>query len=97
MRSTEQGKCHRNLGPIPETSRFEFGALNLKYAYERLRREHYDRWMYDPLRIDKTTKMPRYANEQGVTPFSEYLNGDAVWQFTAIWEYLLQLGAKSRD
>ena len=48
--------------------------------------------MRNPLAIDPQTKMPVYF-EEGKSPLTEILDGDAEKQMTAIWHYL-RLGDK---
>jgi hypothetical protein len=48
-----------------------------------------------PQRIDPETKMPKFADETGKTPLTDFFDGDASKQFDAIWQYLQTLaGAK---
>jgi len=56
---------------------------------ERIRREYYDRWMRNPIRVVPTTKMPSFADSEGKTSLRDILEGDAGKQFDAIWNYLL--------
>jgi hypothetical protein len=44
-----------------------------------------------PLRIDPESKMPKFADDEGKTPLTQYYEGDARKQFDAIWEYLRTL------
>ena len=69
---------------------FESEGLNLAHSAERLRRSYFHRWMRLPIAIDPQTKMPAYFDEEGQSPLSEILGGDAVRQLDAIWEYLRQ-------
>jgi hypothetical protein len=71
---------------------FESEGINLAYSYERLLRDYYYRWMRNPLSIDPQTKMPVYF-EEGKSPLTEILDGDAEKQITAVWHYL-RLGEK---
>ena len=45
--------------------------------------------MFDPLRIDPASRMPRYTDAQAKTGFLDVLDGDAHRQFEAMWQYLL--------
>jgi hypothetical protein len=47
----------------------------------------------NPLLIDPATKMPVYFDEQGGSPLTEILDGDAPRQIEAIWQYI-QLGSR---
>ena len=80
-------QCHA-LGERPATAVFEAPAPNLAYAHERLRKEYYHRWTLFPQRIDPETKMPRFADDQGKTPLTDFFGGKASEQYEAIWEYL---------
>ncbi|MBI4603685.1 MAG: hypothetical protein HY721_17160 [Planctomycetes bacterium] len=66
----------------------ELGTVNLKHARERLREEHYLRWMLNPQRLAPLAAMPAFADETGTTPLTEVLAGRAEEQFLAIWEHL---------
>jgi mono/diheme cytochrome c family protein len=83
--------CHGVAG-LPATDVFDSEGINLAYSYERLLRDYYDRWMRNPLAIDPQTKMPVYF-EDGKSPLTEILDGDAEKQIGAIWHYL-RLGQK---
>lgn len=78
--------CHA-VGEQKAQAVFEAEGVDLLLAPQRLRRAWYDRWMLHPLRIEPGTKMPRYADEHGLTPLPEF-GGDGAEQFQAIWEYL---------
>ena len=80
-------QCH-DLGKRPATAPFEAPAPNLAYTHERVRKEYFHRWTLFPLRIDPETKMPRFADDEGKTPLTDFFGGDANEQFEAIWEYL---------
>ena len=53
----------------------------------RLRREYYDRWVVDPLRVDPMTAMIRFTENGVTTKLRTVFNGDAPRQFDAIWHY----------
>ena len=80
-------QCHA-LGERAATAVFEAPAPNLAYARERLRKEYYDRWLLQPLRLDPETKMPRFADDDGKTPLTDFFGGKASEQYDAIWQYL---------
>ena len=63
-------------------------GVNFSLTHDRLRKEYYDRWMRDPLRIDPQTKMPKYSADGRTTKITEILEGDASRQFEALWHYL---------
>jgi len=83
-------QCH-GIGDQPprgdEKTQIVLG-VNFSVVSERLRREYYDRWMRDPLRIDPQTKMPKYAVDGKKTKILEILDGNAHQQFEALWQYL---------
>ena len=66
-------------------------GVGLALIRQRLRPAFYRRWMIDPLRIDPTTKMPRFSVDGRTTQVSQILDGDAQAQFDAIWQYLMTL------
>ena len=60
------------------------------YAAERLRREPFHRWMLDPSRVVKNSRMPQFADDEARRPFTAYYEGDARKQFEAIWQWFLE-------
>lgn len=83
--------CHAVSGLVAMDV-FEGEGINFAYSCERLLRDYYNRWMRNPLSIDPQTKMPVYF-EEGKSPLTEILDGDAERQMTAMWHYL-RLGDK---
>ena len=83
-------QCHA-LGDRAATAVFEAPAPNFAYVRERLRKEYFDRWLLFPLRIDPETKMPRFADDDGKTPLTDFFGGKASEQYDAIWQYLQTL------
>lgn len=83
--------CH-GAGPMEALEVFESEGINMAYSAERLLPAYYRRWMRNPLSIDPQTKMPAYF-EEGKSPLTEVLDGDAEKQIMAIWQYL-RLGDK---
>jgi mono/diheme cytochrome c family protein len=81
-------QCHAAAGQAPFAP-FEAPSINLAYIAQRLRHDYYARWVRDPQRINPTTKMPKYEDDEGKTGLSAFDN-DGQKQFEAIWEYLLQ-------
>ncbi len=79
--------CH-GVGERAPTAVFEAPGINLAYSPERLRSGYYHRWVMHPLRIDPETKMPRFADDEGKTPLTDYFDGNARDQFEAIWQFL---------
>lgn len=80
-------QCHI-LGKRAATAVFEAPGPNLAWAPQRLRKEYFIRWALAPTRIDPDTKMPKFADEEGKTPLTDFFHGDATEQFDAIWQYL---------
>jgi mono/diheme cytochrome c family protein len=83
--------CH-GVGSLLAMEVFESEGVNLAYSAERLLPHYYRRWVRAPTSIDPQTKMPVYFDE-GKSPLTELLGGDAEKQINAIWEYL-RLGDK---
>ncbi len=81
-------QCH-GIGNAPATNVFEAQGPNFIYVKERLRKDFYTRWMLKPSRLQQNTRMPQFANDEGLTPFTDLFEGDARKQFGAVWEYLL--------
>ena len=78
--------CH-SIGSQGATEVVESEGINLAYAAERLLPSYYRRWLRRPMSIDPQTKMPLYF-EEGKSPLSETLEGDAEKQIDALWQYL---------
>ena len=83
-------QCH-GLGDRPATAVFEAPGPNLALTHQRIRRAYFDRWLLFPGRIDPDTKMPRFADDAGKTPLTDFFDGHAHSQFEAIWLYLQSL------
>ena len=79
--------CHA-VGETEATAVFEAPAINFAQSAERLRKGYYHRWVLAPTRIDPDTKMPKYADPEGVTQLSEPYEGKGPAQFDAIWQYI---------
>jgi mono/diheme cytochrome c family protein len=79
--------CHA-VGEQEATAVFEAPAINFAQSAERLRSGFYHRWVLAPTRIDPDTKMPKYADPEGVTQLSEPYEGKGPAQFDAIWQYI---------
>lgn len=80
-------QCH-GLGDQAATAVFEAPAVNFVQSIERLRKGYYARWVLAPTRIDPETKMPKYADPEGMTQLTDPLDGKGPEQFDAIREYL---------
>mgnify|MGYP003892344063 CR=1 FL=1 len=79
--------CHA-VGEQEATAVFEAPAINFAESAERLRKGYYHRWVLAPTRIDPDTKMPKYADPEGVTQLSEPYEGKGPDQFEAIRQYI---------
>lgn len=84
-------QCH-SLGAAPAVAIFEAPGINLGYSGQRLQKDYYHRWMLNPLRFDPTTRMPKFAQDDGTTPLTDVLGGQARDQFEAIWQQLIDVG-----
>ena len=82
-------QCH-GVGEMKAFAPFEAPAVNFVHVADRLTREYYDRWVYNPQRVQPGTRMPSFADAEGKTALKDILGGDAKKQFDAIWNYLLQ-------
>ena len=85
--------CHA-VGDTPATAVFEAPAINFKESAERLRRGYFLRWVLAPTRLDPETKMPKYADAEGMTQLTDILDGKGTEQFDAVRQYLRTLEAK---
>ena len=79
--------CHA-VGDQAATAVFEAPAINFLQSAERLRKGYFHRWTLAPTRIDPDTKMPKYADPEGVTQLTDPFEGKGPEQFEAIREYL---------
>jgi mono/diheme cytochrome c family protein len=79
--------CHA-VGDQAATAVFEAPAINFVQSIERLRKGYFHRWVMAPIRIDPDTKMPKYADPEGMTQLTDPFEGKGVQQFEAIREYL---------
>lgn len=82
--------CH-GIADKPGTAVFEAPGINLALTPARLRHDYYLRWVLHPQRLDPETKMPRFADDDGKTPLTDFFDGNATRQFDAIWHYLHSL------
>jgi mono/diheme cytochrome c family protein len=80
--------CH-GVASLKPVGVFEAPGPNLQYVKERLNPHYFARWVYNPLRVHKDTKMPAFADKDGKTSLRETLDGDARRQYQAIYDYLL--------
>jgi hypothetical protein len=81
-------QCH-SVGQTRALAPFEAPAINFAHVSERLTREFYDRWVWNPQRVMPGTRMPRFGDADGKTSLKQYFDGNAAKQFDAIWNYLL--------
>ena len=79
--------CHA-VGDTAATAVFEAPAINFVQSIERLRKGYFQRWVMAPIRIDPETKMPKYADPEGMTQLTDTFDGKGAEQFDAIREYL---------
>jgi mono/diheme cytochrome c family protein len=82
-------QCHA-VGTQAPLAPFEAPALNFAHVSERLRKEHYLRWVFNPIKVDPATKMPAFADGEGKSALRDVFEGDAGKQFEAIWQFLLR-------
>ncbi|MCE9609083.1 MAG: c-type cytochrome [Chthoniobacter sp.] len=80
-------QCH-GLGDRAATAVFEAPGPNFALTRERIRPHYFHRWLLFPTRIDAETKMPRFADDSGKTPITEFFDGKASEHYDAIWQYL---------
>jgi mono/diheme cytochrome c family protein len=78
--------CH-GVRSLKAMEVFDAQGINFQWSADRLLPDYYRRWMRNPLAIDPQTKMPAYF-EDGLSPLTEVLDGDAEKQIDAIWHYL---------
>jgi mono/diheme cytochrome c family protein len=81
-------QCH-SVGDQKALAAFEAPAINFGHVTDRLTREYYDRWVYNPQRVLPGTRMPQFADNNGKSALKDIQGGDARKQYDAIWNYLL--------
>ena len=85
--------CH-SVGEQKATQVFESEGINFAWSAERLQKSYYLRWVRNPLRVDPSTKMPVYFDENdGKSPLTDILGGDSDKQLDALWHFF-RLGDK---
>ncbi len=84
--------CHA-VGEQKATQVFESEGVNFARPAERLQRAYYERWVRNPLRVEPTTKMPVYFDEEGKSPLGDILGGDTSKQLDALWQWM-RMGEK---
>jgi mono/diheme cytochrome c family protein len=70
-------------------------GINFATVRDRMRHEHYGRFVLDPPRFDIGTRMPRLVTDGRSTRVTSILGGDASKQFEAIWHYIHSLPRKN--
>ncbi len=88
-------RCH-SIGKEKPIAAFDALSTNLAYASDRLTYEYFNRWMFDPQRVDPRTKMLKFSLDRKKTSFQTAFDGDAKKQFEAIWEYLESIDTINR-
>jgi type 1 glutamine amidotransferase/cytochrome c2 len=66
-------------------------GINFSLIKDRLRHEHYLRFVLDPPRYDLSTRMPKLSLDGRTTKRKDLLGGDARRQFEAIWQFIQSL------
>jgi mono/diheme cytochrome c family protein len=82
-------QCHA-VGAAPPLAPFEAPAPDMQYITERLRKDHFHRWMLNPIKVDPGTKMPAFADSEGRSAIRDVYDGDGTKQFESIWQFLLR-------
>lgn len=80
-------QCHglQTLTPkLPNESQ----GISFLHVRDRLRRDFYDRWLFDPLRVEPRSKMPKFVVDGQRTAVRDIFEGDAQRQIDALWQYL---------
>ena len=83
-------QCH-GVGKTPAIAPFDNRGVNFARVRERLRYDFYLDWMFDPLRLDPHSKMPRFSPDRKTTVIGDVLDGNARQQFDSLWQYLQAL------
>jgi mono/diheme cytochrome c family protein len=81
--------CH-DVGKVAAVGVFEAPGVNFMYVTDRLRHPYYDRWLWNPLRLEPGTKMPQVYNVGQPSQIKDILGGDPQKQIDALWNYLLR-------
>jgi len=81
--------CH-DVGKTAAVGVFEAPGPNFMYVKDRMRPEYFDRWLWNPLRVEPGTKMPTPYFWGQPSQIKDVLEGDASKQIDALWHYLLQ-------
>ena len=81
-------QCH-SVADMRALAPFEAPAINFAIVTDRLTKEFYDRWTFNPQRVVPGTRMPSFSGSDGKTSLKDILGGDVRKQFDAVWNYLL--------
>lgn len=84
------------VGAQPALAGADTLTINFAYVPARLRKEYFDRYVQDPLRLLPGTMMPKFVNDQGLTGITAYYGGEARRQFEAIWHFMRTITASSK-
>lgn len=84
--------CHA-VGAFEATQVFEAPGIDLSHSFDRLQWDYFQRWILNPMRVDPTTKMPGFFDDQGNSPLTEYYEGAGPRTIRGMWEYL-KLGSE---
>ncbi len=85
-------QCH-SIDGVTQKQENNAQGVSFPHVAERMRIGYYRRWMLDPLRIDPRSKMPRFTTDRRHTAVTGRMQGDAVLQFDALWDYIHSLPA----
>lgn len=82
--------CH-SVGANNTQLVVESPGVNLAYSGGRLLPSYFRRWLMNPIAIDPGTKMPAYFDAEGRSQLSEFFDGNAHAQISAMWHYIRSL------
>lgn len=82
--------CHVWNGKSPNGIEPGTVGPDLVSVTARIRRDWFDRWLDDPLRIHPNTPMPAIFQKGKQAPITAILNGEVDRQKDALWAYLAQ-------
>jgi cytochrome c551/c552 len=86
-------QCHAIGSQQPRGDKETKIALGVNFSYirDRMRRDAYHRFMFDPPRYDINTKMIRLSENGLTTKLKTFFDADAKQQFGAVWHYMQSL------
>ncbi|MHB1307744.1 MAG: DUF6797 domain-containing protein [Limisphaerales bacterium] len=82
--------CHA-VADQPALAGADTVTINFSHIPDRLRKEYYDAYVFDPPRWLPGTMMPQFVNDDGTTGIAGHFNGDARRQFDALWHFMRHL------